>query len=120
VEESTPFSIQLAGELEDLHPGYPEQPLPVLVTNPNRSAIEVTSLTVAIAEPPPGCSAENFTLTPSGASTGAPLQVPAGASVRLPTATVSAPSIGMRDLSVNQDACQGVDVALVFDGEAHG
>lgn len=120
VEDSKHFSIELDGELEDLQPGYPAQLLPVLVTNPNRASIEVTSLSVSIAEEPPGCSAENFTLTPAGASAETPLRVPARGSVRLPTSAVSAPAIGMRETSVNQDACQGVDVALVFDGEAHG
>jgi hypothetical protein len=114
------FSVQLAGGLQDLYPGDPSQLLPVLVTNPNSASIEVTRLSVGIAEEPPGCSAENFELTPSGASLETPLPVPAESSVRLPTPTVSAPRVGMRNLSVNQDACQGVDVPLVFDGEAHG
>jgi hypothetical protein len=115
-----PFSIELRGHLEELHPGYPPQQVPVLITNSNSVAIEVTSLTVAIADEPQPCPAENFALTPSSASPTAPLAVPADASVSLPTATTSAPTIGMLDLSVNQDACQGVEVPLVFDGEAHG
>jgi len=115
-----PFSIELRGQLEELYPGFPAQPVPVLIANPNPVPIEVTSLTVAIAGDPPGCSAENFSLTQSSASPVAPVGVPAGGSVSLPTATVSAPTIGMPNLSVNQDACQGVDVPLAFSGEAHG
>lgn len=115
-----PFSIELRGELEHFHPGYPAQQLPALITNPNPAPIEVTSLTVAIAGDPPGCSAENFALTQSSASPTTPVTVPAGGSVSLPTATVSAPTVGMLDLPVNQDACQGANILLVFDGEAHG
>jgi hypothetical protein len=115
-----PFSIELSGQLEELYPGFPAQPVPVLIANPNPVPIEVTSLTVAIADDPPGCSAENFSLTPSSASPAAPVRVPAGESVSLPTAAVSAPTIGMPNLSVNQDACHGVDVPLAFSGEAHG
>ena len=115
-----PFSIELSGQLEELYPGFPAQPVPVLIANPNPAPIEVTSLTVAIAGNPPGCSAENFSLTPSSASSAAPVRVPAGGSVSLPTATTSAPSISMLNLSVNQDACRGADIPLVFDGEAHG
>ena len=119
-EDPRRFSIELAGDLEDLQPEDQAQALPVLVTNPNSVPIEVTSLTVAIGEEAPGCSSENFSLGPSGASDQTPLPVPAGASVRLPTAMISAPTIGMRNLAVNQDSCQGIDVPLVFNGEANG
>jgi hypothetical protein len=115
-----PFSIELGGELDDLFPGYPAEQLPVLVVNPNPVAIEVTNLTVALAGAPPGCPAENFELTPSSASPAAPLIVPAGASTSLPTAAVSAPAISMLNLPVNQDACRGSQVPLVFAGEARG
>ncbi len=115
-----PFSIELRGDLEHLHPGYPGQQVPVLITNPNPVPIEVTSLTVGVAGSSPSCSAENFALAPSSASPAAPLTVPAGGSVSLPTATISAPSISMLNLPVNQDACQGTEVPLVFSGEARG
>jgi hypothetical protein len=115
-----PFSIELRGELEQLFPGHPAQQIPVVVSNPNPGPIEVTSLTVAIDGDPPSCSAENFVLTQSSVSPTTPLVVPADASLELPTATVSAPTIGMLNLPVNQDPCQGVEVPLVFNGEAHG
>lgn len=118
--EPKQFTIELRGLLDDLHPGFPPQQLPILISNPNPVPIEVTSLTVAIDSDSPACSAENFALTRSSVSPTAPLMVPAGSSVGLPTATASAPTIAMLDLSVNQDACQGADVPLVFDGEAHG
>ena len=115
-----PFAIEARGELEDLYPGDPPQAVPILVTNPNSVPIEVTGLTIAIAGDPPDCSAENFALTPSSASPTAPLAVPADNSVSLPTATTSAPAIGMLNLAVNQDACRGAEIPLVFDGEARG
>jgi hypothetical protein len=119
--EPMPFSIESqAGDLEDLYPGHPAQQLPVLIGNPNPNAIEVISLTVAIAGDSPNCPAENFVLTPSSVSSAAPLAVPAGGSVSLPAATASPPAIAMLNLPVNQDACRGVEVPLVFSGEARG
>jgi hypothetical protein len=115
-----PFSIELRRQLEGLYPGHPAQQVPILITNPNPAPIEVTGLTVAIAGDPPDCPADNFALTQSSASPTAPVTVSAGGSVSLPTATVTAPTISMLNLSINQDACQGADVPLVFSGEAHG
>jgi hypothetical protein len=102
-------------------PGDPPQPLPVLISNPNSVPIEVTSLTVAIAVDPPGCPGDpNFELLPASASPSAPLTVPAGGSVNLPSPAVSAPAIALRNLPVNQNACQGARIRLVFSGQAHG
>ena len=115
-----PFSVEFDGQLKELHPGDPEQELPVLITNPNAVAIEVTSLTAAIAGEPPECGAENFSLSPSSASAATPITVPANDSVSLPTATVAAPTIAMLNLPVNQDSCRGVDIPLAFEGEARG
>lgn len=66
------------------------------------------------------CPTNSFELTPSSASPSSPLAIPAGGSVGLPTDEVSAPTIGMRNLPVDQDACQGARLQLVFDGEARG
>jgi hypothetical protein len=116
-----PFSIEPQGTSEGMLPGDPPRPLPVRIFNPNSAPIEVTSLTVAFAEDPPGCPADpNFELVPASASPSAPLTVPAGGSVHLPSATVSAPTIALRNLPVNQNACQGARVQLTFSGRAHG
>jgi hypothetical protein len=115
-----PFSIELAGEIQHLLPGDPAQQLPILITNPNSVAIEVTGVTVAIAAEPEDCPAENFALTPSSLSPAAPLTVPAGGSAALPSAEASAPAIAMLNLAVNQDSCRGADVSLRFSGEARG
>jgi hypothetical protein len=70
---------------------------------------------------PEGCdSADNLELTQSSASSSAPLRIPARGSVSLPAQGVSAPSIRLRELPVNQDACQRAHFPLAFSGEAHG
>jgi hypothetical protein len=104
-----------------LYPGAPAQALPVVLRNPNPVPILLTSLKVVATADPLGCeSAANLELTPSSVSPAAPLALPAEASVALPAPGVSAPAIALRDLPVNQDACQGVRFPLAFSGEAHG
>lgn len=115
-----PISIAAGDAAEALYPGFPPQPLAVTVGNPNDVPVEVTRLTVELASDPPSCPAENFRLNPSTASPDLPLLVPAGGSVRLPSGAVSAPSIEMLNLPVNQNACHGAKLDLVFDAEAHG
>ncbi len=116
------FSIvpQLAG-LGPLYPGAPPVPLPLTISNPNPVPIHVTSLRVAATADAPGCaSAANLELTHSNVSSAAPLTVPAGGSVGLPAEGASAPTIQLRDLPVNQDACQRAQFPLAFSGEARG
>ena len=113
-----PIAIAAADPVEDLYPGFPPQPLAVTVTNPNDVPVEVTRLSVDVADDPPECPAENFRLTPSTLSPSSPLPIPAGASVTLPSD--QAPAIQMLNLAVNQDACSDARVELVFEGEAHG
>jgi len=108
-----------SGSLEDLMPGAPAQPLPVRVGNPNPVPIEVTGLTVAVAPDPPGCPADpNFAVTPAALTPSAPLGVPAGGSAEVPPAT--APTLALRELPSDQNACQGATLHLVFSGEARG
>ena len=116
------FSIEpdLSG-LGALFPGAAPVTLPLLLTNPNSSPILVTALQVSLTADPPGCAgAENLELFPSSVSSSSPLRIPANGSVRLPAPGVSAPAIAMRDLDVDQDACQGAQFPLAFSGEAHG
>jgi hypothetical protein len=115
-----PISIAVRDAGEALYPGFPPQPLDVTVTNPNDVPVEVVRLTAGLASAPPSCPAENFRLTPSTASLDSPLPVPAGGSVRLPSGAVSAPSIEMLNLPVNQDACGDAELDLVFEAEARG
>ena len=119
--EPKPFSIEPQGTSEGMLPGDPPQPLPVRIVNPNAVPIEVTSLTVDLVGDPPGCPGDpNFELVPASTSPSMPLTVPAGGAVSLPTATVSAPAIALRNLPVDQSACQGARVRLAFSGQAHG
>jgi hypothetical protein len=107
--------------LSALYPGAAPVALPVVLTNPNSAPIRITALRVSVTGDPAGCgSAENLELTQSSASSAAPLTIPAGGSVRLPAPGVSAPAIALRDLPVDQDACQGAHFPLAFSGEAHG
>lgn len=102
-------------------PGAPAQPLPLLLRNPNPVPILVTKVQVTVSADPPGCDgAANFELIPASPSPRAPLRLPAGGSLGLPSATATAPAIALRDLPVNQDACQGAALPLSFRGEARG
>jgi hypothetical protein len=104
-----------------LFPGGAPQALPLTISNPNPVAIFVTSLTVATTGDHGGCrGADNLALAPAGVSPSAPLRVPPHSSVDLPAAGVAAPSIQLRELSVNQDACQGATFPLAFSGSARG
>ena len=104
-----------------LYPGAPAVALPVTIDNPNSVPILVTGLQVAATADPPGCSrAENLLFVPAGLSRKAPLRIPAGGSATLPAAGVSPPGIQLRDLPVNQDACQNAQFPLAFSGKAHG
>ncbi len=122
VLEPKEFSIvpQLAG-LRMLYPGAPAQALPLTISNPNPVPIYVTSLQVRATADPPGCaSAENLILSGSSASSSTPIKVPAGGSASLPAPGASAPAIQLRDLPVNQDACQRTQFPLAFSGSARG
>ncbi len=122
VLEPKDFSItpQL-GSLGALFPGAPAQALPLTIANPNPVPILITSITVSASASPPGCaSAENLILTGASASSANPIQVPANGSISLPGPGGSAPTIGLRDLPVSQDACQGTQFPLSFSGTARG
>jgi hypothetical protein len=120
--ESRRFSIvQLNTELGALYPGAPPTALPLRIENPNDIPILVTSIAVASAVGPSGCDAvTNLELIPSNASDSLALRVPAGGSVSVPSAGIAPPAIRLRDLPVNQDACQGARFELSFSGSAHG
>jgi hypothetical protein len=120
--EPKPFSIvPELSSLSELYPGTPAVSLPLAIQNPNSVPIFVTGLRVLVSADPSGCpSANNLALAPSNASSATPLRVAAGRSVELPARGISPPSIRLRDLATNQDACQGVSFPLEFRGRAHG
>lgn len=120
--EPRPFAIepQLDG-IGALYPGAAPVLLPVLLNNPNPVPILVTAVRVSVTASPPGCDgATNLELTPAAVSAAAPLSLPAGGSASLPSPSVKAPAIALRNLPVNQDACQGGRFSLAFSGDAHG
>lgn len=122
VLEPRDFAIvpRLSG-IDALYPGAPAVALPVTIDNPNPVPILVTELRVAATADPLRCDrAENLILIPAGLSSTAPLRVPAEGSASLPTPGFSPPAIQLRDLPVNQDACQNARFSLAFSGEAHG
>lgn len=119
--EPKDFKIEPGGDaLGPLYPGATPEGLPLKLSNPNPAPISIIGLRVALASEPPGCPAANFELIPSSASPRNPLRLPAGASVTVPTPSVTAPAIGLRELPISQDACQGAQLRLAFSGEAHG
>lgn len=120
--EPKDFSITpQSADLSRLYPGAPPISLPLTIANPNPVPIRVTSLRIAVTADPAECpSAANLELTHANVSSSAPLRVPARGSVNLPTQEATAPSIQLRNLPVNQDACQGVRFPLSFSGKARG
>ncbi len=120
--EPKDFSIDPdLSRLAALYPGAPPAPLPLTVSNPNNAPILVVDLRVSVAADPSGCpGADNLALGQSSASPSTPLKVPAGGSAHVPTARVSAPTIQLRDLPFDQDACQGARFPLEFTGSARG
>ncbi|HEV7483168.1 MAG TPA: hypothetical protein VGO13_08720 [Solirubrobacterales bacterium] len=122
--QGQPQSFSIVAELSPLsrlYPGAPPIAVPLVLTNPNSAPIRVTSLKVSVTADPAACpSGANLELIQSSASERKPVKIPAGGTVRLPITGVSAPAIALRDLPVNQDACQGVSFPLAFSGEALG
>jgi hypothetical protein len=120
--EPKDFSIVAdLSRLSALYPGAPPIALPLTIENPNSRPILVTDLRIAVVADPAGCaSEENLSLGQSNASSATPLTVPSGGSVRLPTQGIEPPTIQLRNLEVNQDACQGARFPLEFTGSAHG
>jgi hypothetical protein len=116
------FTIEpLPVSLQDLMPGDPPQQIPLRVSNPNPVPIEVTALTVVVSTGRAGCPADpNFVVEPASLSPAAPLRVEAGGSVTLPSPVAAPPTVALRELPVDQNACQGATLRLSFDGEARG
>lgn len=107
--------------LAPLRPGDPAQAIPVRIANPNSVPVTVTALNVAVSADPPGCPANpNLELGSSSLSPTTPLVLPAGGEATLPSGPISAPTIALRELPFNQDACQGASFPLSFTAEGRG
>lgn len=119
VLEPRPFTIETrATRVGPLYPGAAPSPIPIVISNPNPVPIIVTALGVAAGGGAPGCDpATNLALTAPDLAAARP-QIPAHGSLALPSATVAAPTIGLRELDVDQDACQRASFDLSFSGSA--
>lgn len=121
IVEPKPFSIEQTAEPAALYPGAPPAQVPVALRNPNPAPILVTALRMSVRTSPVGCDpGVNLELVPAGVSARAPLRLAPGETAKLPAFGVSAPAIGLRDLPVNQDACQGGRFTLAFTGRVQG
>ena len=122
ISRATSREFSISGSVSALlYPGAPAQPIALKLSNPNSVAIYVTALQVAVASSTStGCNpATNLALAQSNASTAAPVRVPAGGSVTLPAQGVSAPTIRLLNLPVNQDACKNARFSLTYSGSSH-
>lgn len=121
VLEPKPFTVTpRLPNVGPLYPGAEPSSIQVVISNPNPVAIAVTSLRVSASGGAPGCApAQNLTLT-APALGGGKLRIAAHGSVSLPSATVAAPTIALRELPVPQDACKNASFNLAFSGSAGG
>lgn len=114
---TTGVQFSVTGDVGGLVPGV-WRPITVHITNPNASAIYVTSLTVQVSNSPSSCAAaDNIELQQSPVSSSSPVVVAANAGSDVPAA--SAPRIRLKDLPTNQDACKGASFTLAYSGSAH-
>jgi hypothetical protein len=119
VIESEPFEVEpRPAAVGPLYPGAEPLPIHVVISNPNDVAIDVTALRVTASGGAPGCDpAANLALTAPDLSD-ARLRIPANGTLTLPSARVAAPTIALRELGVDQDACQNANFSLSFSGSA--
>lgn len=92
------------------------------LSNPNDVALDVSALSVSLTgTSKPGCTASNFTV---GQYSGTyPLVIPAESSrtlAQLGVPRANWPTLGMIDLSTNQDICKNISLTLAYSGSGHG
>lgn len=119
-EEGKPFTVS-GNASGPLAPGT-TQPLAITLSNPNNVTITVTALTVTTApgSSKAGCDGPaNLALTQSNLSEAKALTIVAGGHATLPSGSISAPQVLMKDLPVNQDACKGASFNFTYSGSAH-
>jgi hypothetical protein len=120
-QASENFSISFNGIVGGLlYPGAAPEVISLTLANPNGVSIFVTSVIVTVPSGPAGCdSATNISLAQSNVSSAAPVEIQAHGSITLPAQSRTAPTIGLVNLPVNQDACQNARFPLSFTGSAH-
>ena len=116
----------ITGDATGLAPGT-GVPLDLRLTNPDRSAIDVTGVRVTIREVvrAPGatmpCTVADYRLTQYSGRY--PLTVPGHSSRSMSALGVPVPArprLTMIDRPVNQDGCKGARLVLDYTGSAHG
>ena len=107
-----------------LYPGV-SRPVAVTISNPSSQAIRLTSLSLVVGagtsprgQPDPACDGpSNFVVSHQLQSSRTELRIPARATRSLTDLGIPEsawPSVAMRDLGTNQDACQGARLTLVL------
>jgi len=118
--EAVPFTITTAGAGEPLYPGDAAESIPLMLSNPNSEPLYVTELDVTVSRSPASCeAAENLAIQQSSASSATPVVVPADGSVTLPAQGVTAPTVQMLELPVDQDGCKGATFTFHYSGSGH-
>jgi hypothetical protein len=120
IEAGVKFTIS-GSAAGPLAPGT-SQSMPLAIKNPNTVPIYVTGLLVSVqtGSTKLGCDGPtNLQVTQSSASATNTVTVPAGGEVALPSGTVTAPQVLMKDLASNQDACKGASFTFNYTGSAH-
>jgi hypothetical protein len=118
--EGKAFTVS-GGTSAALAPGL-TRALSLTISNPNDVAISVTALTVTVApgSSKAGCDGPaNLLVTQSNLSASNALSVPALGQASLPSGSVQAPAVLMKDLPTNQDACKNASFTFDYSGSAH-
>lgn len=117
-----PFVI--TGDLTGaLAPGSPSRALDLTLTNPNKQAIAIGSLTVTVVGTSAGkaCGAGNFDVRQFSGQYPVNVAGHQSASLtQLGVAKADLPHVRMIDKKSNQDTCKGVTVVLSYQGTGEG
>jgi hypothetical protein len=118
--EGKAFTVA-GGTSAPLAPGL-TRALSLTISNPNDVAISITALTVTVApgSSKSGCDGPtNLLLTQSNLSASNALSVPAHGQASLPSGSLEAPAVLMKNLPTNQDACKNASFTFDYSGSAH-
>ena len=114
----TTFTLSLARPAqEQLYPGGPALAIPLVIGNPSDQTLFVERLVVTASTDSASCPASrNLKVTGSDVSGRRPIRVGPHEQVTLPAEGVTAPTVRMLELPVNQDGCKDARVKLHYVG----
>ncbi|MFY9586170.1 MAG: hypothetical protein WAT66_01805 [Actinomycetota bacterium] len=93
------------------------KPIAITITNPNNWTIYVTALNASVTSSPSTCpGSTNIEFIQSPISASHTVAVPANGTAPIPLA--DRPQIRLKNLPVNQNACQGASFGLLYTGTA--